>query len=208
MTTGPEEVLGFWLDEIGPAGWYAGTGAIDAACRARFLPAWEALHGGRLEHWLSGSRPALAYLIVADQFSRNIHRGRAEAFATDARARAAARRALESGWDMEVPAPGRQFFYMPFEHSEDMRDQDRAVALMAERLASEPGHLLHARAHREMIRRFGRFPLRNAALGRENTPDEAAFIAAGGYGALVAQMEEAERAGRGPGPGAGGAAPA
>ncbi len=191
--TDPEQVLSFWLDEIGPKGWYAGGDAIDTACRTRFLPAWEALHDGRLEHWIDGGRSTLAYLVVADQFARNIHRGKALSFATDARARAAARRALDSGWDMDVPEPERQFFYMPFEHSEDMADQDRSVSLMAERLASEPGHLLHARAHRETIRRFGRFPFRNAALGRENTSGEAEFLASGGYMALVRAMEAEAR---------------
>jgi uncharacterized protein (DUF924 family) len=88
-----------------------------------------------------------------------------------------------------VPEPERQFFYMPFEHSENPADQARAVDLMETRLGSDPEMALHARAHQEMIRRFGRFPARNAALGRETTPEEAAFLAVGGYGALVRQMK-------------------
>lgn len=185
----PVEVLDFWLGEIGPDGWYAGSEEIDDACATRFTDLLAALRDGGLEHWVDGPAGALAYIVIADQFSRNIHRGTALAFATDAQARAAARKALAEGWDMQVPEPERQFFYMPLEHSEDMADQDRAVALMAERMPGDPGMLLHARVHREMIRRYGRFPLRNTALGREATPDEAAFIAGGGYGALLRELE-------------------
>jgi uncharacterized protein (DUF924 family) len=104
-------------------------------------------------------------------------------------ARAAARRALDMGWDMGAPEPERQFFYLPFEHSEDMADQDLCVRLMEERLASEPGNILHAQAHRQIIARFGRFPFRNAALGRDNTPAEAAFLAEGGYAAIVRALQ-------------------
>jgi uncharacterized protein (DUF924 family) len=181
----PVEVLDFWLGEIGEADWYAGTPEIDDACATRFGLLWHALNEGGLEHWVSGVVGTLAYLIVADQFARNIHRGDPRAFATDIRARAAARHALAEGWDMAAPVPERQFFYMPFEHSEDMADQDLAVTLMAERMEGDAELLLHARAHREVIARFGRFPFRNTALGRETTRDEAAFLENGGYGAQV-----------------------
>ena len=184
----PVDVLDFWLGEIGPEGWYAGTEEIDDACAVRFAEDWQALHDGGLEHWVDGTVATLAYLIIADQFARNIHRGKAESFATDAQARAAARRAVEEGWDMNAPEPERQFFYMPFEHSEDMADQDLAVQLLTERMSSMPDMALHARAHRESIRRFGRFPGRNAALGRDSTPQEAAFLEAGGYPALVEEL--------------------
>lgn len=185
----PVEVLDFWLGEIGPEGWYAGGEEIDDTVALRFSDLLQALRDGGLEHWVDGVVGTLAYLVVADQFSRNIHRGRAEAFATDAQARTAARRALEAGWDMAAPEPERQFFYMPFEHSEDLADQDLCVVLMAERLPGSPDSLLHARAHREVIARFRRFPFRNAALGRTDTPEEAAFLSEGGYPALVRQMQ-------------------
>jgi uncharacterized protein (DUF924 family) len=185
----PVEVLDFWLGEIGPDGWYAGGEEIDDTIAVRFGDLWQALHDGGLEHWVDGTVGTLAYLIVADQFSRNIHRGTGRAFATDAMARAAARRALDMGWDMGAPEPERQFFYLPFEHSEDMADQDLCVRLMEERLASEPGNILHAQAHRQIIARFGRFPFRNAALGRDNTPAEAAFLAEGGYAAIVRALQ-------------------
>lgn len=183
--TGPVEVLDFWLGEIGPDGWYAGGDEIDGLCRDRFLEVWQAAQEGHLEHWIDGPAGTLAYLVVTDQFSRNIHRGSALAFATDIRARAAARRALDEGWDLGAPEPDRQFFYLPLEHSEDIADQDLCVRLMEERLPGAPENLLHARAHREVIRRFGRFPFRNAALGRETTAEEQAFLTEGGYGAVV-----------------------
>lgn len=185
----PVEVLDFWLGEIGLEGWFAGTPEIDDSCAVRFGDDWQALRDGGLEHWVEGTVGTLAYLIIADQFSRNIHRGKAEAFATDAQARAAARAALEAGWDMGAPEPERMFFYLPFEHSEDPEDQALSVRLMQDRVASAPDLTLHARAHQEIIRRFGRFPFRNAALGRENTPEEAAFLAEGGYGAVVRALQ-------------------
>lgn len=181
----PVEVLDFWLGEVGEDGWYAGGAALDAEIRDRFLEVWQAARDGGLEHWVTGPAGALAYIVICDQLSRNMHRGTADSFATDAQARAAARKALEAGWDLDVPEPERQFFYMPFEHAEDRADQALAVSLMEERLPSDPEMALHARVHREIIHRFGRFPGRNAALGREDTPEEAAFQAQGGYAALV-----------------------
>jgi len=181
----PVEVLDFWLGEIGPEGWFAGSEEIDDACAVRFGALLDALEGGGLEHWVDGVVGTLAYLIVADQFSRNIHRGSARAFATDIHARAAARHALAAGWDMQAPVPERQFFYMPFEHSEDLADQDLAVRLMEERMDGDAELILHARAHRDIIRRFGRFPFRNLALGRDTTPAEQEFLNLGGYAAVV-----------------------
>lgn len=181
----PVEVLDFWLGTVGPEGWYAGGADLDALCRDGFLDLWQAAKDGGLEHWVDGTVGTLAYLILTDQIPRNMHRGTAEAFATDPLALAAARRAVDEGWDLGAPEPERQFFYMPFEHSEHGSDQARAIRLMAERLPSDPDMLLHARAHAEIITRFGRFPTRNAALGRETTPEEAQFLAEGGYGSVV-----------------------
>jgi uncharacterized protein (DUF924 family) len=184
----PMEVLEFWLGEVGPDGWYAGGEALDDECRARFLDLWMAASEDGLEHWVEGTVGTLAYLVICDQLARNIHRGTGLAFATDSRALAAARRAVEAGWDMGAPEPERQFFYMPFEHSENMADQDIAVQLLTERLASDPEMSLHARAHRSIVGRFGRFPFRNQALGRDTTPEEAAFLSTGGYSAEVARL--------------------
>lgn len=184
----PVEVLDFWLGEVGPEGWYAGGAELDALCRERFLDVWQAAHGGGLEHWVDGAVGTLAYLVICDQLARNMHRGSALAFATDARALAAARRAVAEGWDMDAPEPERQFFYMPFEHSEDPADQVQSVALLSERLSSLPEMALHARAHQAIIARFGRFPYRNAALGRDTTAEEAAFMADVGYMAEVNRL--------------------
>ena len=181
----PVEVLDYWLGEVGPEGWFAGGEALDAEIRDRFGDLWQAARHGGLEHWAEGAVGTLAYLILCDQMSRNMHRGLAEAFATDAQALAAARRALDAGWDLAAPEPERMFFYLPFEHSEDAADQAQSVALMTERLPADPEMALHARAHQQIIARFGRFPYRNAAFGRDNTPEEAAFMAQGGYAALV-----------------------
>lgn len=191
----PVEVLDFWLAEVGPEGWYAGGAALDGECRERFGIIWQAAHDDGLEHWVDGTVGTLAYLVVCDQLARNIHRDTALAFATDARARAAARRALAEGWDMGAPEPERQFFYMPFEHSEDMADQELAVRFLTERVPSMPEMALHARAHRAIIARFGRFPTRNAALGRETTAEEAAWLAAGGYAAEVAAQRASHAGG-------------
>lgn len=191
----PVEVLEFWLHEIGPKGWYAGGEEIDGLCRERFADLWQAALDGGLEHWVDGTVGTLAYLIVTDQFPRNIHRGTALSFATDPQARAAARKALEAGWDLNAPEPERQFFYMPFEHSEDPEDQALAVKLLGERLPSDPENLLHARAHQAIILRYGRFPTRNAALGRASTPEEQVYLDQGGYAALVKAMKDSHASG-------------
>ena len=187
----PIELLDFWLDEVGPDGWYAGGEVLDATCRDRFVDIWTAARDGGLEHWVEGTVGSLAFLILTDQLPRNMFRGRAESFATDPLALAAARRAVAEGWDMDAPEPERQFFYMPFEHSEDPADQATAVRLMEERLSSDPEMALHARAHQAVIARFGRFPGRNEALGRFSTPEEQDWLDQGGYGAEVRRMKEA-----------------
>lgn len=187
-----QEVLSFWLDEVGPKGWYGGGDELDATIRDRFGAFWQKAHDGGLTDWLVEAEPALAYLIVTDQFPRNIWRGDARSFATDPAARDATETALASGWDMQVSEPARQFFYMPLMHHEDASDQARCVALMAERMPETgASNHLHARAHQEIIRRFGRFPYRNAALGRENTPDEAKFLDGNGYGEILDSLKAA-----------------
>jgi uncharacterized protein (DUF924 family) len=191
----PIDILDYWIGEVGEDGWFAGGEALDGEIRARFAEVWQAAADGGLEHWVEGAAPTLAYLVLCDQMSRNMHRGSARAFATDAQALAAARKAIDEGWDMAVPEPERMFFYLPFEHSENPADQARSVRLMAERLPLDPEMLLHARAHQEIIARFGRFPYRNAALGRESTPEEAAFMAEGGYGPMVEALRASHAAG-------------
>ena len=187
---GPEDVLKFWLEDCGPAEWYAGGEALDADIRAKFESAWHAALAGKLSHWDTTPRGALALLILTDQFSRNMFRGTAQAFATDPLARACAKAAIDKGFDLRIQEPERQFFYLPLEHSECLADQERAVRLIKERM-NAPETLLHARAHREIIRTFGRFPFRNAALGRTSTDAEKAFVVGGGYGPVVQALRTA-----------------
>lgn len=192
----PIDVLDFWLEEIGPEGWYAGGEALDAVCRARFAEVWQAAADGGLEHWVDGTVGTLAYLVICDQLARNMHRGHANSFATDAQARAAARQALDAGWDMQAPEPERQFFYMPFMHSEDPADQTLSVRLFRERMPEGGAdQVIHALAHQAVIARFGRFPFRNQALGRDSSAAEAAFMADGGYKTLVNEIRASHAAG-------------
>jgi uncharacterized protein (DUF924 family) len=190
ISIAPETVTDFWLTEVGEDGWYNGGAALDAEIRRRFEPAWTIARAGGLEHWRTTSARTLAYLVLTDQFPRNMFRDDARAFATDGMARAAAKQALLRGWDLDRPEIERQFFYLPLIHSEVAEDQDRAVRLVLTRM---PGvgldNLLHARAHREVIRRFGRFPTRNAALNRDSTAAERAFLETGGYGAVVRALQ-------------------
>ena len=186
----PIDVLDFWLGEVGPDGWYAASDTLDAQCRERFFDLCQAALDGGMEHWVDGTVGTLAYLVICDQLARNMHRGDAKSFATDPQARAAARVALENGWDMAAPEPERQFFYLPFMHSEDFADQLLCVSLFRNKMPETGAEqVLHARAHENIIRRFGRFPFRNAALGRHNTAEEAQFMAEGAYGAVVRAMK-------------------
>jgi uncharacterized protein (DUF924 family) len=190
-----ENVLAFWLDEIGPDGWYAGGEALDAKIRDRFLDTWRNASDGAFSLWLTYPSGALAYIIVTDQFPRNMFRGKADSFATDDVALAAAKCAIDKKWDMSIDEPARQFFYMPLMHSENLCDQERCVRLMKERMPETgDSNLFHAKAHREVIRQFGRFPYRSAALSRQTTPTEDAYLAQGGYGHTVQQMQELAQA--------------
>lgn len=193
--TGPQEILEFWLDEIGPKGWYDSSDALDATIRDKFVESWQSACEGTYSLWLTYPSGALAYIILMDQFPRNMFRDSGKAFASDRIALAAAKSAVDRGWDLRIDEPARQFFYMPLMHSENLCDQDRCVRLICERMPQAgASNLLHARAHREVIRRFGRFPYRNAVLGRSDTPAEKAFMAAGGYGAVVRELQDAPKA--------------
>ncbi len=179
----PDDVLAFWLDEVGPTGWYVRDDAVDAAIRRRFRSAWDKA-ATLAPRWSATPQGALAALILTDQFPRNMFRNDdPRAFATDPLALDLAQAALDAGHDLATPEPQRQFFYLPFEHSEDLAHQHRAVALFAERMPGE--NLRHAELHRDTIAAFGRFPWRNAALGRASSAAEQAVLDAGGYGALV-----------------------
>ncbi|MFO7757830.1 MAG: DUF924 family protein [Roseovarius sp.] len=188
----PEEVLEFWLDEVGPDNWYKSSEDLDRTVRDRFEATWENARAGACSLWLTYPNGTLAYIILTDQFPRNMFRGEARAFATDPAALAAAKVAINRGWDMKIDEPARQLFYLPLMHSENLSDQDRCVRLICERLPDHGAeNMHHARAHREVIRRFGRFPYRNAALGRASNTAERAFEAEGGYGAILREVMEA-----------------
>lgn len=191
----PDDVLSFWLDETGPKGWYEVSDALDAEITKRFEGVWQSAREGGHSLWLTYPAGVLAYLIVVDQFPRNMFRGEARAFATDHIALAVAKTAIWKGWDRRIDEPARQFFYLPMMHSENLCDQERCVRLMVERMpVSGENNLLHARAHREVIRQFGRFPYRNDALGRADTRAEGAYIANGGYGHTVRQLQSDAKA--------------
>ena len=192
---GPEEILKYWLDDVGPKGWYDASEALDAEIREKFEQTWNAACGGTFSLWLTYPSGALAYLILTDQFSRNMFRATAKAFASDGAALAVAKSVIDKGWDLKIAEPARQFFYMPLMHSENQCDQDRCVRLVCERMPNtRESIMLHARAHRDVIRQFGRFPYRNAALGRSNTTAETAYIAQGGYGMTLRNLQAVEAA--------------
>ena len=174
----PEQVVAFWR-EAGPRAWFSAKPEFDAAIRGGFEPLHHAAARGELGTWGEAAQGSLALLLLLDQFPRNLYRGSAHAFATDPLARRIAGAALAAGHDAQVDYALRPFFYLPFEHSEAMADQDRAVTLFEAH--GDADTLKYARVHRDVIARFGRFPHRNTALGRETTPEETAFLASGGF---------------------------
>jgi uncharacterized protein (DUF924 family) len=177
-----DDVLGFWL-KSGPKKWFAHNEAFDAEIRDRFEGAHLSASRGERLDWAQTSAGALALLLLLDQFPRNIWRGSAHAYATDPLARSVATAAVAGGLDQQAAPELRVFFYLPFEHSERAEDQDRAVALCQDAYGADDsaGYLRYALLHRDIIRRFGRFPHRNAALGRQSTSEELAYLDSGGF---------------------------
>ncbi|WP_022707054.1 DUF924 family protein [Paracoccus zeaxanthinifaciens] len=174
MTKTPQDVLDFWFDPAMWPWWFKKSDQVDARIADLFGPTYEAAHAGQLDHWRDDPQGALALAIVLDQFPRNMFRGSGRAFESNDHALAVARHALDRGHDAQTDPDARQFFYLPFMHSEDLADQTRSVALY-EDLGN--AHSLHfAREHRDIVARFGRFPHRNAALGRQTTEEEAEFL--------------------------------
>ena len=178
MVATPNDIVGFWR-QAGPAKWYARNTAFDEAIRLKFEPTHHAAARGEYDGWAATPEGALALLILLDQFPRNLYRGSAHSWATDPKARAIARAAIEAGFHRQVEPPLRQFFVLPFEHSEDLADQDFGLAVAAE--LDDPEIVKWATIHREIIARFGRFPHRNPALGRVTTAEEQAFLDEGGF---------------------------
>jgi uncharacterized protein (DUF924 family) len=184
MGTTPREVLDFWFSEHAKQHWWVKNAAFDEEIRTRFSGAVdEALEGGYSE-WTSDSDGALALVILLDQFTRNLFRGSPRSFAGDARALEIAERAIRNHFDEAQPLERRSFLYMPYQHAESLDAQKRAIELFerwveahdASSRSDAEGDLTFARRHEEIIRRFGRFPHRNAVLGRTSTPEEVAFL--------------------------------
>jgi len=178
----PAEVIAFWR-EAGPDRWFqkdeTERGAFDEEVRQRFLALHERAAAGELKQWENTAEGALALLLLLDQFPRNMFRGTPQAFATDPLARAITAAALLKGFDAQVPPDLRPFFYLPFEHSEEIAHQERGIALYT--AAGDEDGLKWAKLHADIIRRFGRFPHRNKILGRTSTPEEQRFLDEGGF---------------------------
>jgi len=174
----PAEILSFWR-EAGRDRWYKKDEAFDAEVRRRYLALWRKAATGELSSWETSDDGALALTIVLDQFPRNMFRGDAQTFATDAKARDVASRAIARGTDARIEPALLEFLYMPFMHSEQLSDQLRCIELF--RACNGAENLKYAEEHAEIIRRFGRFPHRNRMLGRVTTPEEQAFLDGGGF---------------------------
>lgn len=178
----PDDVLECWLRH-GPEAWFSADAALDAEIAGKYADLHFAASRSQLTDWEETPEGTLALLLLLDQFPRNLFRGSGHSYATDGLARSVARRALEKGFDKEVEPLLRPFFYLPFEHSEDMEDQKLSVSLF-EKYRDETGEaeiLKWAVLHLEIIARFGRFPHRNQALGRDTTPEEQAYLDADGF---------------------------
>jgi uncharacterized protein (DUF924 family) len=174
----PADVLSFWR-EAGPERWFTKNDAFDREIRNRFGQLHAEAAAGKHDAWAETPEGGLALLILFDQFSRNLFRGSAETFSKDDTARAIARDSISRGFDKTMDSTLRRFFYLPLRHSEQLADHDLDVR-MAHALG-DLGQLKYARHHRDIVRRFGRFPHRNAILGRHTTPAEQAFLDGGGF---------------------------
>ncbi|HXV31809.1 MAG TPA: DUF924 family protein [Sinorhizobium sp.] len=176
----PEEVLDFWFGELSYDHWFAPSAELDRECVRRFQASHLALSRNLDDLWRQNPRNWLAAIILLDQLPRNMYRGSPLAFATDGLALREAKLAVGTSADMAVPEDWRAFFYMPFEHSENLAEQTTSVKLFT--ALGDASYLDYAIRHREVIERFGRFPHRNAILGRSSTPAEEAYLAQPGAG--------------------------
>ena len=173
-----DDVIDAWY-AAGEERWFTKDAAFDGMLSVRFKSALAEARNGAFDHWAKTPKGALGLVILLDQFSRNIHRGSPLAFAADARALRLAKDVIAKGFDHAFPAPMAVWFYLPFEHAEDMDCQMRCVALFTTRGPSEM--IYWGQMHLDIVAKFGRFPHRNRVLGRKSTPEELAFLAAGGF---------------------------
>ena len=171
----PDDVLTLWFSERVKSLWFDSTPEFDQELRDKFQDTYRAALEGELSDWERSAEGALALVICLDQFPLNMFRGKPESFAGEALSRQVSARAIDRGFDQELEGPRKAFLYLPFMHSEDMEDQDRVVELFDR--AGLENNLHWAKHHREIVRRFGRFPHRNAILGRDSTPEELGYLA-------------------------------
>jgi len=177
MRDSRQEILHFWFEETAPVQWFQVDPDFDVRIAERFLVTYNMAREGLCDGWKQDAQGCLALCILLDQFPRNMFRGSAKAFATDEPALMTARYALTKGFDQLLVPPRRRFLYLPFEHSEALADQQKSVALFESMKDDDPLGYDYALRHLAVIERFGRFPHRNAALGRENTPEEQEYLA-------------------------------
>lgn len=178
MTASPEDIINFWR-EAGPKKWWRKDDGFDAAIAERFGQTHKAASEGTLDHWADKSLSMLALILLLDQFTRNLNRDSADAFSQDSKGLALAKQAVAKGQDQDMPEDLRSFCYLPFMHSETLADQEACLALMKAHGGED--NIKAAREHRDIIAKFGRFPHRNPVLGRKMTPQEQAFLDAGGF---------------------------
>lgn len=169
-----DDILYFWFAEEMRTKWFASTPQLDATIRDQYERVWEAAMCGELEGWLGTPEGCLALVIILDQFPLNMFRGTPKSFASETKSREVARHAIREGYDKQIDTARLAFLYMPFMHSENLLDQDLSVQLFE--AAGLENNLRFAQHHREIVRRFGRFPHRNAILGRVSTPQELAYL--------------------------------
>ena len=185
----PEFILNFWLDKVGPNCWFISDDSLDGLIEQNFKETFEYILSGGNSLWLTYPSGALAYIIVLDQFSKNIFRGSKKSFAADRIALAASKQSIKYEFDLKINEPARQFFYLPLMHSENLYDQEKCIRQILQKLPLSGHNLLkHARAHRELIRSYGRFPNRNSQLGRANTHFEQEYFEHGGYQAVLSRV--------------------
>ncbi len=170
-----KEILNFWIKEVGRDRWFRSSKELDLEIRERFEEMWHQAVAGDLDGWAEKPDGALALIILLDQLPRNMFRGTAEAFASDGKALEIATLAIERRLDLEIPQAVRQLFYMPFMHAEELKAQEQCIEYLRDRVGDET-NLKHANEHRDIIQKYGRFPHRNAVLGRKNTEEEEAYL--------------------------------
>lgn len=180
MKDSQEDILKFWFEDTSPQQWFQVNPDFDAGIRTRFHAQYEKAKAGILDDWRKNADGCLALCLLLDQFPRNMFRGTAQAFATDGKALVVAKFAVAKGFDQVLVPIKRRFLYLPYEHSEHLGDQQKCVELFEKMKKDDPLGHDYALKHLKVIEEFGRFPHRNKIVGRQSTPDEEHYLAAGG----------------------------